>query len=322
MALTKTLPTLDPGGLAATERRAIQAGIVARAANGTPRTGVIPAHSGALVTGKASMAVDIAPFVAALSRVPGLVEFVANDAPTSFAPAGWAAPSANSRIDVLYVQPQFIDAADAGNTPVFGIKQGDASPTPSKPTNLPAGAFELATIEIPSTATTTVSSGVVITQTHRYTAMAGGTVLVRNAAERAAWTPADGAECFQLDTGTKYARTGGVWALSFASYPVTNLTAVAPWQNNTGADTRPQGWRKDDIATVRGGFFGGAAGQTVCNLPDFMWPTRTLVVQYAGVISGTPTTPTDLGFATVFTNGVMQLTIGTHARTQFSWSVT
>lgn len=174
MALTKTLPTQDAGGLSITDTRLVMAGLVAQNADGTPRPGIL-AGAATLVTGKTSMAYDVAPFKAALSRIAGGVELVANDAVMSVATT--AAPSANSRLDVIYVRSRFTQHADGSNVPEFGVAKGTAAAIPTKPA-IPAGALELATAEITSTTTTTGTA--VITQSAPFTAAAGGVVPFRN----------------------------------------------------------------------------------------------------------------------------------------------
>lgn len=207
MALTDSLPTGDAGGLTIADERLILAGLIAKNADGSPRVGVFPSGVGALVTGRASMGYDIAPFKAATSRTGLGVELLANDATVVNVPTD-AAPSANSRLDVIYARAQFTSSADPGNVPIFGVAKGTAAPVPTKPP-LPAGALELAVAEIPSTATTTAS--VVITPSAPFTAAAGGIVLLRNAAELAAFAAADGTIARRLDNGILQYRTGGAW---------------------------------------------------------------------------------------------------------------
>ncbi|MDF2991465.1 MAG: hypothetical protein K0S37_1979 [Microbacterium sp.] len=215
MALTPSLPTGAPTGLPLTARRRIQAGMVARAVDGTPRTGVIPAHYGPLVTGKASWGYNVAEFVAVTSReLPG-VEFVANDGLHDLSPAGYGAPGANSRLDLIWVRCRLSAFGDAANVTEFGIAQGQSNLNPERPL-LPAGALELALAEVKATDTTTQT--VVITPTHRFTALAGGVVALRSAAEATAWTPADGAQAYRIDTATRCERVAGVWRRQGASF--------------------------------------------------------------------------------------------------------
>lgn len=201
MALTRSFPTQVPTGQPLTDTRRTTAGLVVRNADGTPRAGVFPSHTGALVTGRASMGYDVAPFLAATSRINTGVELIANDAVTIVPTI--AAPASNSRIDVIWVRSQFMQHADTNNDVVFGVTQGTAAAIPSKP-SIPPGALELATAEILSTTTTTATA--VITQTHPYTAAAGGTVLARSRAELEAWSAPVGAVARTLDTGLEWVR--------------------------------------------------------------------------------------------------------------------
>jgi hypothetical protein len=214
MALTDSFPTADSAGLTIADLRSINVGDVVRNANGTARLGIYPANTNAIVTGLSSMAVSVASFVAAASRTGGLtVEKIANNGATTVAVS--AAPSSNSRLDVVYFIPRFTASGDASNVPVFGVQAGTAATNPTKPA-LPAGALELATILIPSTATTTLSSGVIITQTFAYTASAGGTVLVRNDTEMQAFVPVVATQVYRLDTRQQWSYDGSNWTLAQA----------------------------------------------------------------------------------------------------------
>lgn len=232
MALTRSFPTQHPSGLPITDTRRVTAGLVARNADGTPRPGVFPAHTNPLVTGRASMGYDVAPFVAATSRINTGVELVANDAVTVVPTT--AAPAANSRIDVIWVRSQFVQHADANNDVVFGVAQGAAAPVPTKPA-IPAGALELATAEILSTTTTTAA--VVITQTHPFTSTAGSVVPFRNAVELLAWTAPNGAEARDLSTGLVYERSGGAWVVSQPGSTLIVPSSVS----GTGLTVSPKG---------------------------------------------------------------------------------
>lgn len=206
MSLSDSFPTEDAGGISIGDTRLILAGLVARSAAGVPRLGILPAHTSPLVTGTAGMAYSVAAFQAVTSRSGLGVELVANDGATSVATT--AAPGSNSRIDVIWVRCRFATYSDGINTAEFGVTQGAAALTPLKPA-IPSGALELATAVVLST--TTATSTTVITQTYLYTAAEGGTVLVRNSNELAAWAPHDGSSAFRLDTTTKFARVGGSW---------------------------------------------------------------------------------------------------------------
>lgn len=208
MTLTRSLPTQHASGLSLIDERRLTMGRFVRNADGTVRTGVLPAHTNPLVTGRASMGYDIAAFNAVTSRTAAGAEEIANDATATVITT--AAPGANSRIDVIWVRAQFASpvAADPNNDVVFGVTQGTAALSPVKPA-IPAGALELATATILSTTTTTATA--VITQTHQYTAAAGGLVLARSNAERDAWVAAEQARVRVLSSGVEFRREGSTW---------------------------------------------------------------------------------------------------------------
>lgn len=231
MALTDSFPSEDVLGLSITDTRRVIAGLVARNADGTARVGVFPASMDPIVTGRASMAYDVASFLAATARVAGGVELVANDALTVVATT--AAPGSNSRIDVIWVRPQFEQHADPGNVPVLGVTQGTAAAVPSKPV-IPAGALELATAEILSTTTTT--STAVISQTHPYTAAAGGIVLVRNSTELDTYIAAEGTTARDLATRTTYVRGESGWDGTSIRIGMRRTTQTGTISNSTYTD--------------------------------------------------------------------------------------
>jgi hypothetical protein len=212
MALIESFP--GPSGVVDTvELRKDLAGLIVRTTTGVARAGVFPRHTNALVTARASMGVDVAAFEAALVRGGGPL-FIANDG-TVTVPIG-AAPASNSRYDVVYVkQNESVSPfADANNTPIFGFVSGAAAASPSLSAAValvPAGALALASVLVPSTATTTQSSGVVITQQYQYTCGSGGTLLFRNTTERDMFDAGDGQKARLLDSATDWTRTGGAW---------------------------------------------------------------------------------------------------------------
>jgi len=258
MALARSFPTQNPAGLPITDTRRVTAGLVVRNADGTPRPGIFPAHANPLVTGRASMGYDVAPFLAATSRINTGVELVANDAVTVVATT--AAPASNSRIDVIWVKAQFVQHADANNDVVFGVTQGTAALTPVKPA-IPAGALELATAEILST--TTQTSTAVITQTHPYTAAAGGVVWLRNATDL--WAAPDGSCAYRVDVKRIMDRVGGVWVSRAASVSVGTSTAQA----TAGSAFIPQAvtWNLEDFDTD--GFHDNTTNTTRLTAPAF-----------------------------------------------------
>lgn len=185
-------------------------GLIVRDSAGQVRAGIFPAHLNPLVTGRSDMKVNIADFRGVQSRGGAvLLANVGTDTSVQLP----AAPPANKRIDLVYVTMRSTTLGDAASTPVFGFVQGTASPTPTVPSLPPnlVDALPLATVEIPAGATTTLSAGVIISQIYRYTALAGGTVVVRNTVELAAWTPADGAKAYCVSDTGEYVRSGGAW---------------------------------------------------------------------------------------------------------------
>lgn len=204
-------------------------GTVVRSAAGVLRAGVFPDTLGPLVTGRTDMKVNIADFRAVQNR--GGAIFLANVGVDSSVTLD-AAPASNKRIDLVYVYQQSVTLGDAASTPVFGVVKGTASATPTVPP-LPAGvstAIPLATVEIPAGATTTLSAGVVFTQVYPYTAMAGGTVHVRNTVELAAWVPNVGATAFNAADGATYTRGASGW--------VSVSTDFTTWAGNTDVNAR------------------------------------------------------------------------------------
>lgn len=206
MTLTRTFPTDRAAGLPLADTRLLVAAMVESDTTGKPRAGVLPSHYNPLVTGTAGMAYSVAAFAAVTVRSGMGAELVANDGAATVATT--AAPGANSRIDVIWVRSLFTTTGDAGTDPVFGVTQGTAAASPSKPA-IPAGALELATAVVLST--TTQTSTAVITQTHPYTAMEGGVVALRNQTEEAAWAPADGSLAYRIDLNWHRVRLGGAW---------------------------------------------------------------------------------------------------------------
>lgn len=242
MALTASFPTEDASGNPIDDTRRIFGGMVAAAADGTPRLGVIdPDPSTPIVTGTTSMAYLIKGdelFVTQRDSSTGGVELSANDAVASVATT--TAPVANSRIDVIWVKCQFDAYGDSGlYAPTFGVTQGTASATPGVP-SIPAGATALAHAEVESTDVTTET--VVITQVAPYTAMAGGVVPVRNSTELEAWEPADGSLASDLTAGLLYQRVEGEWVVAAgtsaafaykrtASFTFESTTAGVTWDS-------------------------------------------------------------------------------------------
>lgn len=201
----------------AVDYRLGQAGLVARSTAGVARAGVFPAGSGALVSARADLTVDIAAFVAVLTRGSSYGTVVVSNDGAMQSPTFGVAPGSNSRIDVLWLrQNDSVDAADANDLPTWGITAGTAAPSPVAP-SVPSGALAFAQVLIPAGATATNSGGVVITDVFPYTAAAGGVVHLRSQAEQDAWSPIDGSRAYRLDTSMGLERVGGAWISATAS---------------------------------------------------------------------------------------------------------
>ena len=209
MPLSQSFPGHNALATFADVRRDLE-GAVVRNAAGKMRAGVFYAHGNKVVNATATMRAAIGDFRFVQDRSGAI--FGANVGTTE-GPQHAPAPTSNRRIDLIYVTQESTTLGDTASLPMFGIVQGAASATPTVPA-LPANradAIPLATVEIPAGATALNSTGVVITDVFPYTAMAGGTVVVRNSVELSAWTPASGSRAFNLADNREYVRSGAAW---------------------------------------------------------------------------------------------------------------
>lgn len=175
-----------------------------------PIAGILDRSQDNLVTGNSnSMSVTVHPFNAVLNRYGALL--IQNDGDVKVPLA--AAPSANSRIDVVYVRqnesrPPMSDGSDI---PAFGVAQGVAAATPVAP-SIPIGASALAQVLLPAGVSNTAASGVVITQTYIGAALKGGMLRVQNSAQRDSLTMVtDGTVVHNVGDGCDYVRKDGKW---------------------------------------------------------------------------------------------------------------
>jgi len=213
------------------------AGLVVTDSYGTPRPGVFHPTNEPLLVSRADMGVDVTAFRGASVR-GGRVILLTNEGSTPVRLA--AAPSANSRIDVVYWK-QYETAAPSSDTvdgPAFGVLPGLPAPIPTKPVLTIPGAVEIGTVEIPFTATSTEDTGVIITQTAPFTATTGGVVPVRNRIERDGWSPADGGRCYDLSDHTLYVRVAGKWERAWQAGVLPYAMAAGVASNPAGASTR------------------------------------------------------------------------------------
>ncbi|MCU1617798.1 MAG: 18, gp18 [Frankiales bacterium] len=193
------------------DTRLMDAGSLIRNADGSVRTGVLGSPL-PLVTGTAGMSVNIgaANFVQSKSTADGAMRF-ANDGVISQALP--AAPTANSRYDVVYVKQDDDTTGDTDALPVSGVVSGAAAATPTVPA-VPTGAIALASIRV--TTGMTATSAAVITPLFDATAAMGGSILYRTLADLQADTKVQNAQVGQeIGSGGEYMRIAGAWTPTF-----------------------------------------------------------------------------------------------------------
>lgn len=175
-----------------------------------PIAGILDRSQDNLVTGNGnSMSVTVHPFNAVLNRYGALL--IQNDGNVKVPLK--AAPSANSRIDVVYVKQHETRSpmSDDSDFPVFGVVQGVAAATPVAP-GVPSGALALAQVLLPAGVSNTAASGVVITQTYIGAAMKGDMLRVQTSAQRDAMTMVpEGTLLHNVDDNCDYVRKGDKW---------------------------------------------------------------------------------------------------------------
>lgn len=138
-----------------------------RNADGSPRLGMLYGPT-TPVTGTTSMNVTLADntaFVLSRGTTDG-VTIITNVGGTTSVTLD-AAPSANARIDVVWLKQNDGGTGgqgDADSLPTFGKTTGTAAASPAVPT-IPTGALALARVYIPANVASTTDSGVTITST-------------------------------------------------------------------------------------------------------------------------------------------------------------
>lgn len=175
-----------------------------------PIAGILDRSQDNLVTGNGnSMSVTVHPFNAVLNRYGALL--IQNDGNVDVPLA--AAPSANSRIDVVYVKQneKRSPMSDSSDVPTFGVVKGTAAATPVAPA-VPAGALALAQVRLPAGVSNTAAGGVVITQTYIGAALKGDMLRVQTSAQRDAMTMVpDGTMLHNVADNCDYVRKDGKW---------------------------------------------------------------------------------------------------------------
>lgn len=175
-----------------------------------PIAGILDRSQDNLVTGNSdSMSVTVHPFNAVLNRYGALL--IQNDGDVKVPLA--ASPSANSRIDVVYVKQNEARSpmSDSSDVPEFGVAKGVAAATPVAP-SVPAGALALAQVLLPAGVSNTAAAGVVITQTYIGAAMKGDMLQVQTSAQRDAMTMVpEGTVLHNVADDCDYVRKGDKW---------------------------------------------------------------------------------------------------------------
>lgn len=175
-----------------------------------PIAGILDRTQDNLVTGNSSsMNVTVHPFNAVLNRYGALL--IQNDGNVNV-PLD-AAPSANSRIDVVYVKQSETRSpmSDGSDVPAFGVVKGTASAVPVAP-DVPVGALALAQVLLPAGVSNTAAAGVVITQTYIGAALKGDMLRVWTSAQRDALTDVqEGTLLHNEADKCDYVRKDGTW---------------------------------------------------------------------------------------------------------------
>lgn len=175
-----------------------------------PIAGILDRSQDNLVTGRGdSMSVTVHPFNAVLNRYGALL--IQNDGDVKVPLS--AAPSANSRIDVVYVKQdeKRSPMSDGSDVPKFGVVNGVAAATPVAP-SVPAGALALAQVLIPAGVSNTAAAGVVITQSYIGAAMKGDMLQVQTSAQRDVMTMVpEGTLLHNVADGCDYVRKDSKW---------------------------------------------------------------------------------------------------------------
>lgn len=216
-----------------------------------PIAGILDRSQNNLVTGRGdSMSVTVHPFNAVLNRYGALL--IQNDGDVKVPLK--AAPSANSRIDVVYVKQHETRSpmSDSSDVPEFGVVKGTTSAVPVAPA-VPAGALALAQVLVPAGVSNTAAAGVVITQTYIGAAMKGDMLRVQTSAQRDALTTVpEGTLLHNVADNCDYVRKDDKWKFE-GLFTESNLT-----NKNTA------GW---DVVQIRGTVHNGIAN-------GFFWFNR------------------------------------------------
>lgn len=278
-----------------------------------PIAGILDRSQDNLVTGNSdSMSVTVHPFNAVLNRYGALL--IQNDGNVKVPIT--AAPSANSRIDVVYVKQNETRSpmSDGSDVPSFGVAKGTTAATPVAP-SIPAGALALAQVLLPAGVSNTAAAGVVITQTYIGAAMKGDMLRVQTSVQRDAMTMVpEGTLLHNVADDCDYVRTpSGKWAKTrdaiSVKAPYTNdkwwisrewdtvivsgsmkYTRAHQEDYNIANETIPVGWRPYGPTSTAITY--GLVSATNANWCNFVQPSGKIVMlgdpsaAYSGVTGG------------------------------------
>lgn len=278
-----------------------------------PIAGILDRSQDNLVTGNSnSMSVTVHPFNAVLNRYGALL--VQNDGNANVALS--AAPSANSRIDVVYAKQNETRSpmSDGSDSPIFGVVKGVAAATPVAP-DVPDGALALAQVLLPAGVSNTAAAGVVITQTYIGAALKGDMLSVQTSAQRDALTMVpEGTLLHNVADNCDYVRTpSGKWAKTrdtiAVSIPFTadkaqlfrewdtvivsgsiRYNASNQQNHSMASETIPTGWRPYGDNHVAISY--GTIGTVNANWCNFVRPDGRIIMLgntnavYAGITGG------------------------------------
>lgn len=241
---------------------------------------------------------------------------VSNDGSVSTADlddnAGTPAPASGSRYDLIWVRQQNAltgdGFGDSTSDPEYGVTQGDASSSPSKPTgDVPAGALVIASALVDSTATS--GADVTITMEAARVVTNGSPIPVSSTTERDALTAYTGLQVSRLDAGGQVQTYNGtawvpdvVWTAITAfygnNYQANSFGYGPAYRVLAGGEVELSGI----VAKVSGTFASGS--QTIINnVPAAMQPAA--YVETSVVITSNTTTVT--GRLEITSGGKMNL---------------
>ena len=222
------------------------------------------AANGNVVVGMSNrMAVTVRPFQAVLNRLGALLIMNDGDVTVSLQ----AAPSANSRIDVVYVKQREKRApiSDSADGPIIGVVTGTANLTPVAP-RVPDGAVALAQVKVPSGVTNTTASGVVITQVYPFAATRGEELRFRTKEDMNRFAALDGTKAVTIADNAHYVRNKGKWVSGVIQWTKVTSDAISitgrldfdsmmallyiNWENAGQFDS--PAWNDVNLATLQG----------------------------------------------------------------------